>query len=175
MTEPITLEEAKNQCKVDTVDDDTLITNLISTAREIAEHETGQVFITRTIELIYDSAGESIEIPYRPLAEVTKIEVISDAGVKSEVSDTLYNVDLAGPVNPGRIRLKMGCTWPEHRDFASFIITIKAGYGETAASVPPKIKQAILEIIGHLYDNRESQEIPAGAKEKLSGYRLYTV
>lgn len=175
MTEPITLEEAKLHLKIDIVDDDALITALISTAREMAEHESGQIFITKTIELVYDSAPNSIEIPHRPLQEVMKIETVSDAGVKSEVSNTLYDVDTSGQILPGRVRLKEGCTWPDHRDFASFIITIKAGYGDTADDVPTPIKQAILQTIGHLYENRESQEIPAGASMLLHNYRLYTI
>ena len=175
MTEPITLAEAKNYLKVDSTDDDTLISNLIATAREMAEAESGQVFITRSIELVYDTAPDSIEIPYRPIQEVTKIETISEAGVKSTVSDSLYNVDVSGTILPARIRLKTGCVWPEHRDFASFIITVKAGYGDAGANVPSPIRQAILQIIGHLYENRTSQEIPAGARMLLWNYKIYVI
>ncbi len=175
MTEPITLEEAKNYLKVDGGEDNVLISGLISTARELAEIEADQVFIIRTIELVYDDAPESIEIPYRPLYEVTKIETISEADVKTEVSSSLYNVDTSGKIFSGRIKLKSGCTWPTHRDFASFIITIKAGYGTAEEDVPSLIKQAILQIIGHLYENRGSQVIPAGAIKILEKFKIHLI
>jgi uncharacterized phiE125 gp8 family phage protein len=175
MTEPISLETAKNYLKVDTGDDNTLVTDLISAAREMAENFSGQVFLTKTIELVYDDAGAIIEIPYRPLQSVEKIEVISEAGVKSDVSSDLYNVDLPGSFLPGRICLKSGCTWPDHRGFASFIITIKAGYGDDGDSVPYSIKQAILQTIAHLYDNRAANELPEGARTLLQPYRIYRI
>ena len=175
MTEPTTFEEVKNYLKVDSASDNALITGLITTARELAEIEADQVFILRSIELVYDDAPASIEIPYRPLYEVTKIETISEAGVKTEVSSALYDVDTAGPILPGRIKLKSGCLWPIHREFASFIITIKAGYGADAADIPRCIREAILQIIGHCYENRGTAVVPAGAAAILHKYRIHFI
>ena len=175
MSEPITLEEAKNYLKVDTGDDNTLISNLISTAREMAECFAGQIFLTKSIEIVYDGAGVTLEIPYRPLQSVTKIETITEAGVKSEVSSALYVVDTSGPFFPARISLKSGYTWPVHRGFASFIVTVIAGYGDEATDVPYATRQAILQIISHLYDNRGATDIPLEARMILQNYRIYRV
>lgn len=148
----ITLDEAKNYLRVDAADDNALITTLIEAAEDLVEKLTSRTLLTTTFELIYDEVGESIEIIKSPLAEVTKIEVIDEAGVKTEVSNTLYIVDITG--QRGRVMLKSGCTWPDHRGFASFIITVKAGYGEAASAVPAALRQAVLAALVVLYDNR---------------------
>jgi uncharacterized phiE125 gp8 family phage protein len=173
-TEPITLDEAKLHLRVDSAADNVLITALIATARLLAERYTGRVLITTVMEMVYDDADESFELPYPPLKELTKIETISDAGVITEVSSAIYDVNLSTNT-PGRVKLKNGNTWPTHRGFASFIVTFKAGYGDTAADVPDLIKQAILQTIAHLYENRSAQDMPAGAKALLASYRVYTL
>jgi uncharacterized phiE125 gp8 family phage protein len=147
----ITLDEAKTYLRIDSADDNALITTLISVAEDCVEKETKRTLLMQTVELIYDEVGASIEIIKSPLQEVTKIEVISDAGVKAEVSATLYDVDISGI--RGRVRLRDGCSWPDHRGFASFIITVKAGYG-VAADVPSTLKQAALIALAILYESR---------------------
>jgi uncharacterized phiE125 gp8 family phage protein len=87
-----------------------------------------------------------------PLQEVTKIETIDSAGVKTEVSKLIYVVDISGL--RGRIQLKNGCIWPTHRGFASFIITVKAGYGDEASAVPQALKTAVLVALAIIYETR---------------------
>lgn len=181
--EPITLDEAKNHLRVDSAEDNALITALITTARLLAERHTGRVFITTSLAMVYDEVGESFELPYPPLQELTKIETIDDAGSKTEVSTDTYDADLSTDT-PGRVKLKDGNSWPTHRGFASFIVTFKAGYGDAGSDVPELIKQAILQTIAHLYENRSAQDIPAarrvqdlpaGAAALLASYKVYTL
>lgn len=47
-----------------------------------------------------------------------------------------------------------------------------SGYGDTADSVPQPIIAAILQIFGALYENRESQDIPWGAKQILDTFKV---
>jgi uncharacterized phiE125 gp8 family phage protein len=161
--EPVTLDEARNHLKVDSADDNLLITALITTARQLAERETKRAFITQTWELILDAAGSEIEIPKPPLQSVVSIKVIDDAGNESVVDSSYYDVDASGN-SPGRVKLKAGCTWPSHRGFASFIVEFNCGYGDTADKVPGMLKQAMLQIIGRLYDNRGSEDISRGSR-----------
>ncbi len=170
--EPVTLTEARNHLKVDSADDNVLITALITTARQLAEKETKRAFITQTWEMILDTAGSEIEIPKPPLQSVISIKVIDDAGNESEVDSTYYDVD-PSEGSPGRVKLKAGCTWPIHRGFASFIIEFKAGYGDTADKVPETLRAAVLQIVGHLYDNRGSEDIPPGAKTLLWSFKVF--
>ena len=148
----ITLEEAKAYLRVDSEDENALISAMIAAAEKHVELATGRVLLTSTFELVYDEVSGSIEIPKSPLQEVTKIEVVSEAGVKTEVASSIYNVDTSGIL--GRVQLKPGCVWPSHRGFASFIVTVKAGYGDTAAAVPPALKQAALAALAVIFASR---------------------
>jgi uncharacterized phiE125 gp8 family phage protein len=148
----ITLDEAKNYLRVDSADDNALITMWIEAAEDEVEKLTWRTLLTTTFELIYDEVGDSIEIVKSPLQEVTKIETIDDAGVKTEVSSSLYNVDITG--QRGRVMLKSGCVWPSHRGFASFILTVKAGYGDQASSVPAALRTAVFIALAIIYENR---------------------
>jgi len=172
--EPITLDEAKLHLKVDGSDDNTLISALITTARQLAERETGRVFITQTWQMYLDAAPVEIEIPRPPLQSVVAITVIDDLGAETVVSDTIYDVDTSQN-SPGRIKLKNGCSWPEHRDFASFIIEFKAGYGDAAADVPEALKQGILQLLTHLYENRGAEEIPKGIKALFWPFKILKI
>jgi len=162
----IALDEAKTYLRVDSADDNALITTLISVAEDCVEKETRRTLLTQTCELIYDEAGASIEIVKSPLQEVTKIEVLDDAGVKTIVDDEIYDVDISGI--RGRVQLRDGCSWPDHRGFASFIITVKAGYGDTGAAVPAALKQAALIALAVLYENRGEMD-EAKISKAISG------
>lgn len=172
--EPITLKEAKEHLRVDLDDDDFLITALIETARLLIEKRTGRALITQTWQLILDEDTEEIELPYPPLQSVSSVKYIKDDGTEATASSSLYDVDTSQN-SPGRIKLKNGCSWPTHRDFASFIIEYVVGYGDAADDVPETLKQAILQTVAHLYENRESQEIPEGIHALIFPYRIFSL
>lgn len=170
----ITLEEAKVYLRVDSEDENALISAMIDTAEKHVEVATGRVLLTTTFELVYDEISDSIEIPKSPLQEVTKIEVISEAGVKTEVDKSIYDVDTSGTL--GRVQLKAGCVWPSHRGFASFIITVKAGYGDTAAAVPPALKQAALAALAVIFASRggmDREKIDSAVAALCGPYKIW--
>src|SRR5690242_18545156 len=90
-SEPITLEEAKLHLRVDGVDDDTLITMLITAAREEVERLSFHALMTQTLELIldvwpYDKSVfpgwpyGKIKIPRPPLQSVTSLTYKDSTG-----------------------------------------------------------------------------------------------
>lgn len=169
--EPVDLEEAKNHLKVDGGDDNTLIQGLITTARQLAEKETNRAFITQKWELILDEGGDEIDIPKPPIQSIDSVKVITEAGAEVAVSSSYYHTDLGGGF-PGRIKLKVGYTWPIHRGFASFIIGFTSGYGDAATDIPAALRQEILQLVGYLYSNRGEVEIPDGIKATFSSYKI---
>ena len=174
--EPVTLAEAKLHLRIDGNEEDVLLTALITAARLRAENNIKRAFITQTWEMILDEAKAEIEIPLPPLHAVTKIKVIAEDGTETDVDDETYIVD-RGAGQPGRVRLKSGYSWPTHRNFASFIITFEAGYGDAAENVPGPIREAIKVIIANMFENRgdskAAEEIPALAVSLLWPYRIF--
>lgn len=172
--EPITLDEAKLHLKVDSADDNVLISALIETARQLAERETNRAFITQTWRMYLDYAPAEIDIPKPPLQSVVAITVIDEEGAETVVGDTMYDVD-ASENSPGRVKLKSGSAWPSHRGFASFIVEFKAGYGDAGTDIPEALKQGILQLLGHLYDNRGAEEIPKGIKALFWSFKILRI
>lgn len=101
-------------------------------------------------------------------------------GAAGTVSAGDYVVDT--DEEPGRVVLKSGETWPAVvlREAAGVRVRFTAGYGN-ASAVPAPIKQAILLLVGSLYENREDvlvaqgvtvMRIPFGVQALLMPYRI---
>lgn len=242
--EPVSLEEAKLHLRVDSADDNVLISSLIKTARELAEQETHRVFITQTWRMYLDQAPSVIEIPKPPLQSIVSIKAIGTVetsvdentdkdqpvlkvastigfvigntvligrdgereesrtiltvqdGVSLTFTANLTYIHLADQADKvekyelaeasryyvdtaqnsyGRVKLRSGRSWPSHRGFASFIVEFTVGYGDAAADVPAALKQAILQLAAHLYENRDSVEIPAGVEILLWAFKIIRI
>jgi uncharacterized phiE125 gp8 family phage protein len=116
-----------------------------------------------------------------PLISVSSINYVDANGVTPTLwAATKYIVDApeGDHAQRGRITLAYGETWPVTRDIANAVtVQFIAGYG-AAAAVPQGIKQAMLLMIGHWYEHRESvnvgnivNEMPQSAMALLWGYR----
>lgn len=166
--EPVTLDEAKAHLRVESTAEDALIQALIAAAREYAESVTGRQLVTATWDLKLDAFpadGAAIELPKAPLRSITSVTYVDTAGATQTWASGKYVVDApSGPeALPGRLAPAYGESYPATRDTLNAVtIRFEAGYG-TAADVPQAIKQAMLLHIGHLYENRQSVVVGAGA------------
>jgi uncharacterized phiE125 gp8 family phage protein len=178
-TEPVTLAEAKAHLRAGD-DEDTLIEALIAAARECCEQELRRALITqewaKTLDAFPDCGG-GIRLDNPPLITVDSIAYTDENGDAQTLSGAAYSVD--SQAEPGWIVPAYGYDWPATYDeINSVTISYTAGYG-AAAAVPKAIKQWILLMVGHYYENREA----SGAKMEplpflgglLDRYRIYTL
>jgi uncharacterized phiE125 gp8 family phage protein len=186
--EPIDLDTAKAQCRIDLSDDDALIQGYIVAAREYVEHYTGRQLITATWDLVLDGFCARIDIPKAPLRSVTSIGYVDTAGVTQTLAVSGYKViGAAGTlVNPtasrGRIERAYATAWPIARsESGNVTVRFVAGYGN-ASDVPVALKQAMLLLIGHWYANREPVNIgnivaplPMAVDALLGPYRTWPI
>ena len=77
-TEPVTLDEAKNWLRIDTTADDTLITNLIISARRKAERYLNRDIVAKQREAYWTYVDEDINLPYTTNG-VTSVSVDGNA------------------------------------------------------------------------------------------------
>ena len=174
--EPVTREEAKNHCRVETNDDDILISSLIIAAREYCEGFQNRAYCLQTWQLWLDKfpSKDWIDIPRPPLQSVDIIAYYGTDDIPVEFDD--YFVDTES--EPGRIILNYGKSWPSItlRPANGVCITFTAGYGDNCSdtgNIPQKVKQAILLLVGHWYENREAigqpnlTDIPKGVDALL--------
>lgn len=175
--EPVSLTEAKAHCRIDGTADDALLTALIKAAREHVEIITGSALVTQTLDIKYDSFGPQIDLPHPPLQSVTSIKYLDDSGVEQTLASSVYRVN--ADRYPASITLDYNQAWPNLYPVSSPVtVRLVAGYG-AASAVPQPIKQALLLLVGHWYENREEsiaavslQPIPTGVAALLAGYRV---
>ena len=178
--EPVSLADAKAFLKVDSTDDDNLITLLISSARRSAEEYAKRSFITQTWKLTMDGfdvheddppylvSSNTIDLPRGPVQSVSSLTTIDLANQSAVFPSASYTLDTAS----GRILLTQGYTSPSNlRADAAVEVLYVTGYGASASSVPGPIRQAILLHVGSLYENRQCGELGEGAKALLDGFR----
>lgn len=181
--EPVSLAEAKAQIRLQIADDDAAVTRKIKAARERCEAEIARAFVTTSFRLRLDGFNNRydhptwysnlhpIAIPRADLIAVSAINYINSAGVSTVLAPSNYTVI---PGAPGWVFPSYGHSWPSARSQpGALTVDFTAGYG-TAANVPAVIKEAVLMLMGHLYENREAttdlklMELPLGVRALLA-------
>jgi uncharacterized phiE125 gp8 family phage protein len=168
--EPITLAEAKLYLKLDTTSDDDLVTTLITAARARAEWHTGRALITQSWTLWLDTWPDIVTIPLPPLQAVTSVTTYTQDDTAHTVDPSTYIVDHAA----NRLARKQTCAAPTGlRRINAIAVTFTAGYGAAATDVPALLREAILELIAFLYENRGEApaELPLDCLALLAPYR----
>lgn len=152
--EPLTLAEARAHLRVTHTDEDALIARLITVAREHIDGPggiLGRAILPQTWALSLDGfPSGDIALPLPPLASVDSIDYTDTDGAPQTVSASVYGVDGAA----GIVYLKFGQSWPTARDErGAVVVTFTCG----DASVPERLRAAMLLHIADLYANREAQ------------------
>lgn len=177
--EPITLQEAKDHLRVDDDNEDALISELIKAAREHCENHIQMPLITQSLTYYTDCFDGVMELKPN-LQSVTSINYIDTDGNSQLLASTEYDVsttDIIGSVYPA-----IDKTWPSTQSVKNAVeIEFIAGYG-LAADVPAPIKQAMLLLIGHYYQNREAVTVgvsitvtPMAVDMLLAPYRVISL
>jgi uncharacterized phiE125 gp8 family phage protein len=183
--EPVTLDQAKQHLRVDYSEDDSLITGLITAARQYAEKYMHRAIFNQTwtrnldyFPLWYSQNGTvsaayrndwpyyadfwariTIDLPWPRTVSVTSITYVDQTGADQKLDPSAYFLDVTSM--PGRIVPSQGNYWPTVMTYqpGSVKITYVAGsYGDgaTVNNCPQTIVQAILMLIAHWYENREA-------------------
>jgi uncharacterized phiE125 gp8 family phage protein len=174
-TEPVTLAEAKLHLRVDTSDEDALITRLIKSAREECEHYLQRSIPQQTLGLYLDAfPSGDLRLTWGPAQSITSVQYINEAGNLITLPGSVYLFDdtQLEPV----LRLTWGSEWPTTRvQPNAVIVTYVAGY---ATACPESIRNWILLRVGTLYRFREAdaERVPLPspfADRLLDEWRVY--
>lgn len=183
--EIVTLTQAKTHLRVDTTDDDTYITGLITTARERIGKAKALSFLNETWNQYFNRwpwEDGFFDLMRVPLVSVGFVNFTDSTGTVAAMATTNYIVD--PNVQPGRIVLAFGTSWPGVTLSPASPIQVQftAGYhASDPTKVPTTIYHAMLMMISHLYENREpvqvgraitSIELPMTVDQLLSDYGI---
>ncbi len=154
--EPVSLEEAKAHLRLDLDEDDALVGRLVSAARQWCELATRRAFVDTAFDLCLDGfppCRGPIKVGRSGLRSVASVQYLAADGTDTTLAPSAYAV-VAG--DAGRIVPAYGTPWPAHRRFPESVrVRLTIGYGTSADDVPACVKQAILLLVGHWYENRE--------------------
>ena len=154
LTEPVSLAEAKDFCRIDIGTDDNIITSLITAARQQCEAYTNVAFAEYEMTVVLNNENGETLLPYGPL--ITILQVTDEDG----------NVLIAdeGYTTSGNQFVRL--MTPKWRNITVEYIT---GY----STLPEVLKTALLNAIYYLYDNRSqaTDDIGPIAKMLLNPFR----
>lgn len=177
-TEPLKLEETKAFLRVEHTAEDDLIASLISAARGAVEQATRRALITQGFRIVLDAwpAGDRILSPVSPLRSVTAARVRAADGGATDLNLAAFTLDTVSA--PGAVHFDRGLVIEPGRLIAGIEIEITAGYGESAASVPEPLRQAMRLLVARYYAQRdriEKDELPEAVRALLAPYRVVSL
>ncbi|MFO1149283.1 MAG: head-tail connector protein [Alsobacter sp.] len=151
--EPVTLAEAKAWLRVDAADDDATIGTLITAARQWLEARLRIMLISQRWRWILDAwpPGPILQPPAGPLRSVEAMRVYSAGSVASALATSAWQADTASL--RGRIALQGPLPSPG-RPLNGVEIDLTVGLAATAADLPAPLKEAVLQTVAFLYENR---------------------
>jgi uncharacterized phiE125 gp8 family phage protein len=172
---PISLAEAKAQMRVEGNDDDTIIQRLIDAAVAFVDVQgvLGRAMITQTWAEWIAPNPSTVLLSIGPVQSVSSIKYYDVDGALQTA--TLADFNVFGTPNRITITPKTSKAWPitQTRDDAIKIEYV-VGYGSTSASVPQTVRHALLMLVAHWYENRETtqekqmQDLPYGFMEMMN-------
>lgn len=171
---PISLAEAKAQMRVEGTDDDTIIQRLIDAAVAFVDAQgvLGFAMITQTWGQWIGPNPGTVYLSLGPVQSVSAIKYYDADGVLQTA--TLSDFNVFGTPNRITVSPKSGKAWPvtQTRDDAIKIEYV-IGYGATSASVPQTVRHALMMLVAHWYENRETSaekqmvDLPYGFSEMI--------
>lgn len=169
--EPVELSQARLQCSLpDAVGyHDPLLTDLVKTAREQVEKDSGLALCTGTYTFKRTTWTDSFYRDWfelsdlRPITAVTAITYVDANGDTQTWATSNYVAPTEHDVAPV-VTLAYDAEWPTLRgDRNGITITATAGYA-SQATIPMRAKQAVLMLVGHWFLHREA--VPTGTISK---------
>jgi len=147
----VTLEEARQQLRLDAHDEDLLLGAKLDAAQAELELLTGLRLNHQVLELQLEGWPQEITIPVRPVT-VAEIRYTAANGAMA----TLPEADYVARKRNGftRIRPASGKLWPALADDGLIRITLSAGFADTDPDLQIA-RAAILVKVASMFDNRE--------------------
>lgn len=198
VSDPISLDEAKDHLRVTSDIEDARIAGCMFAARVNAERVTRRTFRTQTIACTFDAPygawpshceqregslypyrTQRIELPVTPVQSVQSISYVDNNGAVQTLATSQWVAVLDRTV--AYIEPAYGLVWPSLRSqSAAITVTVVAGWPDD--QFPDDLRQALLLLTAHFYENRAAvttggraeipTEVPLALEAILSGYAV---
>lgn len=180
-TEPVTLTQANDQLRRDSSADDDYVNRLISAARNQFELDTDHIVTSSQSWTLYLDVfpEEEILIPKQPILSIASVKYYDTDGNLQTWGSSNYHTDIVS--TKGRVLTTSSTDWPDTQtDRPNAVeVAFTAGYAD-ATTVADDIRQAILLLVSHLYENRQEvvtgvsvTALPMGYERLIARHRMY--
>ncbi|BCW89943.1 hypothetical protein sos41_31110 [Alphaproteobacteria bacterium SO-S41] len=176
--EPVAVADARAFLRVAGEEDDALIARLIGAARERVEAETGRALLPQTWRMSADVAEGRAHGAFRvfalrrpPYLSFVEARVAKEDGTSTALALDDVRVD----ADANAVWLRLGGALLGARAWRPVELVWRCGYAD-AAAVPEALKTAVLLLVAHAYERRDSlgapeAATPAGVSALLAPYR----
>lgn len=150
--EPLALTDAKKHLEIadSSSDHDDHIRWLIEAARQQWEHDTHSATIEQQWELTTDQLKE-MRFSLRPVKEIESVVYFDSSNAQQTLASSVYQLDKS----ENAMRLAVNQDWPAvYERWDAVTVTLKVGNYALASAVPAIVKQAMLLLIGHYFEDR---------------------
>jgi len=147
----VTLEEARQQLRLDGHDEDLLLGAKLDAAQAELEQRTGLRLCEQTLELQLEGWSPEITVPVRPCV-VAEIRYTAANGVTVTLPESHYFARKRHGFT--RIRPASSRSWPELGSDGLIEITLSAGFAENDPDLAIA-RAAILVKVASMFENRE--------------------
>jgi uncharacterized phiE125 gp8 family phage protein len=150
---PVTLVQAKAAQRIETDEEDPLLTGYLMAAINHIETQYERRLATQTVKLrAWGLDCPTFVLPLSPIQSISAVTYLDAAGDEQTLSTDVYATALYGLFPT--VALKHRQCWPVHqRGLGSVVFTCQAGYAEGDA--PAVIQQAVLILFGDFNTYRE--------------------
>jgi len=166
VTAPVLLDEVKDHIRLTGEAEDSLLAALVEAATAAVERASGLTLLNREVTAILQSDGTDVlMLPVRPIGALQSVSAVSPEGAKSPLDAAAYRLEQG--LFP-RLRLLEETT-------GRLEIACTVGFGADWNAAPPDLRQAVLLLVAHLYENRGENPGCAlrdsGAADLMTTYR----
>lgn len=150
LSNAVSVAEGKSHLRVDFATDDTYIGNIIKAAEGLVQDYTNRKLIASTFDLKLDNFQKGgIVLPYSPVTAITYVKYYDADNTEQTWAATNYYTNLSE--EPVMIDYVDG-EYPDVYDNRSDNVTVRFVCGYT--TVPEQLRQAILLLVGDMYEQR---------------------
>ena len=166
-TRILSLADAKEHLKVESSDEDALITAYIAAAEGYLDGYSGmlgQALITQQWSQGFNRFpyGDRFRLPLGPLQQIDSISYYDEAGALETFSSFHGISDAVGPM----VVLQDGESWPATATRPDAVtVTWTCGFGDDEIDVPMSILQATKLLVGEWHFNRANSTRAMGSQE----------
>ncbi len=194
--EPVSIEQVKRHCRIDSHADDDLLAGYLTAARVMAEGYLSRVLLTQTLLWTVQPSSErgdqarlrgALELPRAPVQSILSVTTIDVLGNSTMVAAAVLPIAAPGPIigyvadlalDPstlliGHETVLTGGFTAGRTKLLHLQVAMLAGYGKPA-DVPTPITLAIMMTTAFLYEHRgdSAAAMPEAAQWLLDRERL---